>query len=365
MTKSLIAALIVAIAVLSIASPQVQARVYPVKRPANWHRNITDSSSSSHLTPNIVGGSTVPGQTTYPFMVMLNELSQGWFCGGTMIAPNLVLTAAHCAVDTLAANWLVSAYRWDQRLTSPEEGGTDYKVTKIYVHPSYNGDLNTNDVAIFVLSAPLNTPTFPPRWISLNRDPNYPPSGTTSKTIGWGDLQYQGSMPAYLQQVDIPIASVQTCQAVLGSQATYPSMICAGSIGRDSCQGDSGGPLMVNQGGTWVQVGIVSFGTAGCADPKEYLGVYSRVSNLTGWIDSIIAIHAPGVLPGVRQTTKKAVVKATTRKVVQTTKAALCTTVAPCRKARRDEMVVGGGIEDNGVTVTVTVRETVTVVARQ
>ena len=113
---------------------------------------------------------------------------------------------------------------------------------------------------------------------------------------------------------------------------------------------------MVSSNGAWVQVGIVSFGTKGCADPIEYLGVYSRVSNLIGFIDGIIGTYAPGVLPG-KVTTKK-VAPTTAKKLVTTTKVPMCTVTQPCRAKK-----LGRGFEAPTVTVReyVTVKETVTV----
>lgn len=103
---------------------------------------------------------------------------------------------------------------------------------------------------------------------------------------------------------------------------------------------------MVLRNGAWVQVGIVSYGVAGCADPEKYLGVYSRVSYLSSWIDSIIRVHAPGYLPGNAK-------KTTARKT--TTKRAMCT--VPCNAKRLLERDGGEGAER--ATVTVTVTETV------
>lgn len=286
-----------------------------------------------------------------------------------MIAPNLVLTAAHCAVGTLASSWSVSTYRRDSRLYASEENAIEYSVTKIYIHPSYSDVTNDNDVAIFVLSAPTNYGTFKPTWISLNRNAALPAVGANTRVIGWGDLAYQGTSATYLMQVDIPIVASATCQSLTGDTITA-RMVCAGVTGKDSCQGDSGGPLMLLQGSTWLQIGIVSFGN-GCGTQP---GVYARVSALSSWIDGIIKVHYPAVLPASATATKtKTKTKSRTKtKTKTTTRMCRSTLLMPCKRrfeARDGDFLESGDlVQPEQATVTVrefvTVKETVTVFKR-
>ena len=137
--------------------------------------------------------------------------------------------------------------------------------------------------------------------------------GDDTVVIGWGTLKESGSTSSNLMQVTVQVMSNTDCQskyAIEGSEAIIGTMICAAAPGKDSCQvivvfinvfwlrfklianrnvslplqGDSGGPLVMNQGGSWTQVGIVSWGI-GCAQAK-YPGVYTRVTSFVDWINN-------------------------------------------------------------------------------
>lgn len=244
-------------------------------------------SDSTHLQPNIVGGTPVAAQNEYPWLALIYDSVRGVMCGGSLIANNLLVTAAHCSIGSSARNWRVLTYRRDISYTTAEEGGIRYTVTRIVLHPLYDDNSLTYDVALFMLSAPENFGGFSPAWIQINRDPYIPQPGEIARVIGWGVLSYQGTAPDILQQVDIATASAETCKQQLGNAISDPTYLCAGSPGKDSCQGDSGGPLMVLRNGSWLLIGTVSFGTAGCADPVKYLAVYSKISEMAAWIDGI------------------------------------------------------------------------------
>uniref|UniRef100_A0A672FJ68 Peptidase S1 domain-containing protein n=1 Tax=Salarias fasciatus TaxID=181472 RepID=A0A672FJ68_SALFA len=103
-----------------------------------------------------------------------------------------------------------------------------------------------------------------------------------------------GSFSNDLREVEVPVVGNRQCNCNLGVGRITDNMLCAGLTegGRDACQGDSGGPLVSRQGGVWVQLGIVSFGS-GCANPG-LPGVYTRVSRYMSWINGRITSNQPG-----------------------------------------------------------------------
>ena len=228
------------------------------------------------------------------------------------------MTAAHCAISENPNNYEVETFRRDISVSTQAEGGISYTVTRVLVHPDYPTLDPAYDVALLFLSEPTNFGSFTPQWIAINRDPEVPVAGEMSKTIGWGAISETGPGSSILLEVDIPSVSPDTCVAVLGySDLSDPAYLCAGSEGKDSCYGDSGGPLMVNRNSAWLQIGIVSFGTAGCADPTFYLGVYSRISAFVDWIDRWLLI-ANGSMTEITTTTQTTSTKTTATRTTYT-----------------------------------------------
>ncbi|KAI9554694.1 hypothetical protein GHT06_019970 [Daphnia sinensis] len=239
----------------------------------------------------IVGG-TDAVKNSWPYAVLL-KFSGRFFCGGTLISPNRVLTAAHCVDFFWPWDYLRVTVELGVHVLRPTSDAlVSRRVFKVLSHRNFNPYFLVNDIAILVLKFPVN-------YVTEISPVCLPAPGTTdtyvgeeAAIIGWGSLQDQyGPLPEVLQQATIKIVSNAECQASYNSMGVTieDSMICATAPGTSSCYGDSGGALLIKSSSTarWTEVGIVSFGSVACASP-DYPAVYTRVTSFSSWISQRI-----------------------------------------------------------------------------
>ena len=240
--------------------------------------------------PRIVGGEVSdPGE--FPYFVDMS------YCGGTLIAPGVVLSAAHCG-NFKNARVIVGGY---VRGTLTE-GSVRARVRRSKRHPNYNSRTLENDFVLLRLweDVPMSTEV----TLSLNSQYVVPSEGDPVTTLGLGTLQQGGDVSNILRDVEVFAINSEVCNRSYNGEVIDDVMFCAGvpGGGKDSCQGDSGGPVVVRNGNSHSLVGVVSWGI-GCALPG-YPGVYARVSSANDWIKEVVCndwnVKAPfcgGVAP--------------------------------------------------------------------
>ncbi|MGW7100838.1 S1 family peptidase [Streptomyces sp. NPDC054838] len=210
----------------------------------------------------------------------------GQFCGGVVVAPATVVTAAHCLGRQVLGGPVESvpdlrviAGRTELRAAD----GREIAVRSARVNPEYDPKSNAGDIAVLELAEAVPAQYVLP--MAGAGHPAYEP-GTQAFVYGWGDTSGFGDYAYGLRAARVTVLSDEACAAAYPGDADGQyrpeSMVCAGEQdgGKDACQGDSGGPLVARG----RLIGLVSWGR-GCGR-ADSPGVYTRIAAMAGFVSS-------------------------------------------------------------------------------
>ena len=225
---------------------------------------------SANVDKRLIVGGTVASTSEAPWVVALtnsqSSRATGRWCGAVLVAPDKVLTAAHCMIKPRST---YTAIQGRADLTDDSVGRVS-GISKVWIHPGYSTKNNRNDFAILTLAQPFTGVPV----ITLETNPKADRKGAVPTVYGWGDTADTGPDDT-LQKVAVPDLGDDACLAnkeYVANGYAAASNVCAGNGSGDACQGDSGGPLVLNG----RLLATVSWGK-GCADP-DFPGVYAEIA---------------------------------------------------------------------------------------
>jgi trypsin len=253
--------------------------------PRGGLRPLQVAPDPKNVNPDIVGGKDAT-QGELGFLAFVAYLGQDtdMACSGTVVAANVVLTAAHCALDeSTGAPLDPSGFRvvtgsvdWTNTSVRQVSG-----VSRVIVDPAYNSTNHNSDAALLVLSTPTSAPTV---RLAGTADRGLESGGTDSAIAGWGETFSGSDITNVLQWGETVVQSPAYCSQFIRSYAPGFQLCAVDYPFNDTgtCNGDSGGPLLATDTARkLVEIGITSYGPADCNTSSATY--YTAARSISAW----------------------------------------------------------------------------------
>ncbi|XP_059473962.1 brachyurin-like [Neocloeon triangulifer] len=262
--------------------PKLDKKPQGKKLPNKNAGSSTDSDEGS-IESQIVGGQKARlGQFPWQARINLYDANdQEYMCGGSLIDPEWILTAAHCVYGMVRFNVSLGVVKLSGSVSSRINVAT----TESYVHENYSDQTLNNDIALLKLPVQVELSKF----VQVVR---LPAAADATKNFakqkctisGWGKTGDDKGTSDDLKFLKRMIVENTVCASLYGEETVISSLLCIKNVDKQAtCQGDSGGPFVCKEKDKKsTQVGLVSFGSStSCI--KSPSG-FTRVASYLGWI---------------------------------------------------------------------------------
>jgi secreted trypsin-like serine protease len=244
--------------------------IIPVDEAPLCGGQFSQRAVQTTASPRIIGGEEAQ-LGDWPWMVYIGG------CGGTLIHPLWILSAAHCSFQP---GMMVSCGLIDINNPGPNEQRG--RIVEVLRHPSYSRQTQANDICLLRLELPMQMT----QYVNTACIGNIATDNLPLTVIGWGNTLPDKQPPSPSNMLKLAtMREAIPCQGISGTNPQ--AQICTIGDGSFSCFGDSGGPLHVNMNGIVYVVGVVSFGNSPCNNWT----IFTRVSYHLNWIRQ----YVPGV----------------------------------------------------------------------
>ncbi|XP_061810003.1 urokinase-type plasminogen activator-like [Nerophis lumbriciformis] len=251
---------------------------------------LTCGEMSQRMMHRIVGGSFVAIQSQ-PWLAAIFHQRSNFLCGGSLVAPCWVLTAAHCFPDGAGTNiQRLSVFLGKSAINETDDVNEQkFTVEKVILHQAFNATTYNNDIALLKIKSSdggCAVQTESARTVCLPPPHTQLPVGFQCITAGFGKQKSRGwQYSQYLKEARVNLLSQSDCKKdPIYDNLITDNMLCAAgpNWSTDACEGDSGGPLVCEASGRMFLFGLVSWGI-GCAKENNP-GVYTQLTNYNNWI---------------------------------------------------------------------------------
>ncbi|XP_036148082.1 uncharacterized protein LOC118644183 [Monomorium pharaonis] len=265
-------------------------------RPGQCGVRNTQGINGRIKNPVYVDGDSEFGEYPWQVAILKKDTTESvYVCGGTLISPRHIITAAHCVKTHAGRELRARLGEWDVNHDVEFYPYIERDIVSVFVHPEFYAGTLANDIAILKLDHDVDFTKNPHISAACLPDKLDDFTGTRCWTTGWGKDAFgdYGKYQNILKEVDVPVVSNHVCEQQMRrtrlgpSFNLHPGFVCAGGEeGKDACKGDGGGPMVCERHGRWQLTGVVSWGI-GCGQ-VNVPGVYTRVSYYLDWIRQIV-----------------------------------------------------------------------------